>query len=100
MDRQMLSQVSLLGETLVAAKLLTDEWPLTRMHSQVIKEVMPLAEKHSAILVVAFQNLDLAHRARIFVFKNAKSAGRRDCLLDFNRTEVKVTAVLDMNLSV
>ena len=60
-DSQVLRQVGLLGETLVAAGLLAYEGALPCMDPEMVEKVMPLAEEHAAVLEVALQNLHLAH---------------------------------------
>lgn len=74
MHSQVLRQVCLLRETLIAAWLLTDKWSLASVNPQVIEEVVPFAKEHPAMLVVTLQNLDLSHCPRIFVLKDTKSA--------------------------
>ena len=73
----MFGQVRLLGEALIAPGLLAHKGSLTRMHPQVVKEVVPLAKEHlaTAVFVIALEYLYLAHCTRIFVTKDAEGAG-------------------------
>ena len=91
---QMLCQIRLLREALVAGGPGAHEGPLTRMHAQVVEEVVPLAEEHVAVVEVALEDLDLAHGARVFVLEDAEAARLRHRLLDLDRAEVEVGAVL------
>ena len=91
----MLSQIGLLSEALIASWLIADERSLSSVHPQVIEEVMPLPEEHSAVGVVALQYFDLAHRPRVFVSKNPEGARRGYCLIDPDVGKVKVGSVLD-----
>ena len=100
MHSQVLRQVCLLRETLIAAWLLTDKWSLASVNPQVIEEIVPFTKEHTATVMVTLQNLHLAHSTRIFVFKDAKSARCWYRLLDLNRTKVEVAASLDVNQSI
>ena len=64
---EMLVQVGLLGESLVAARLCAEEWALTGVDAEMVKEVVPLSEMHIAVRVVTFQYLDITLSSRIFV---------------------------------
>ena len=96
----MLSQVGLLREALFTTGLLTDKGSLSRVHPQMIEKVVPLPEKHLAVGLVALQNFHLAHSARIFIPKHAKSACRGHRLFDLDRVEVEVSAELNIDLRV
>ena len=98
MHGQMLRQVRLLREALVAAGLLAYKGSLSRVHSKVVEEVVPLSEKHLAVTLIALKNLDLAHCARIFIPEHAEGACRGHRLLDLDRAEIEVSAELHMNL--
>lgn len=56
------------------------------MYSQVVEEVVPLAEEHATLLVIALKDLDLAHSKWVLVLKHAEMASAWNCLVDFNRT--------------
>ena len=98
MHGQMLRQVRLLREALVAAGLLAYKGSLSRVHSKVVEEVVPLSEKHLAVTLIALKNLDLAHCAGIFIPEHAEGACRGHRLLNLDRAEIEVTAELHMNL--
>ena len=70
------------------------------MHAQVIEKVVPLAEEHAAVLVVALEDFHLAHRPRVLVLEDAELTGARYFLLDFYGTHVIVDTPLNMNLCV
>ena len=95
--RQMLGQVRLLREALVASGLLAHKGSLPSVHSEVVEEVVPFPEKHLAVTLIALKNLDLAHGAGIFIPEHAEGAGRRHRLLDLNGAEIEVAAVLHMH---
>mmetsp|Transcript_10211 Transcript_10211/g.13842 ORF Transcript_10211/g.13842 Transcript_10211/m.13842 type:complete len:98 (-) Transcript_10211:92-385(-) len=69
---EVLGEVGLLGEALAAVGLATDEGALAGVHAQVVEEVVPLAEEHAALLMVALQNFHLPHSSRILVLENAE----------------------------
>ena len=54
MDSQVFVEVGLLGEALVTAFLGTDERSLSGVNPQVIEEIVPLAEEHFTVNIVAF----------------------------------------------
>ena len=72
MHGQMLRQVRLLREALVAAGLLAYKGSLSRVHSKVVEEVVPLAEKHLAVGKVTLQNLHLSLCSGILVLQNTE----------------------------
>lgn len=53
MHRQMLGKVRFLGEALIAAGFVADKRSLTRVHTQMVEEVVPLSEEHFATILVA-----------------------------------------------
>ena len=69
---QMLIQICLLSEALVTTFLWAHKWSLLGMHSQMVKEIMPFAEKHLAVNKVAFQNFHLSLCARVFVLYHSE----------------------------
>ena len=97
---QVLGQICLLREALVAAGLGAHKRPLARVHAQVVEEVVPLAEEHAAVLVVALEYFHLAHRSRVLVLVDAELARARYFLLDLHRTHIVVDAPLNVNLCV
>lgn len=99
-NSQMLGQVGLLSEALVTAQDGALEGSLARVHPQVVKEVMPLSEVHSAACMVTLEKFYLAHRARIFVAKDAEHASLRHCLLYLDAGQVVVAASLHEDLRV
>ena len=80
-----LSQVGLLSEALITVNLLAYKGTLARMNSQVVEEVVPFAEEHVTVLVVALEDLNLAHRARILVLEDAEAASLGHGLVDLDR---------------
>ena len=50
---EVLSQIGLLRETLRTTRLGAHERPLAGVHSQMVEKVMPFAEEHAALFVVA-----------------------------------------------
>jgi hypothetical protein len=56
MDDNMLFEVDFLGEARIASFLSAGKGFLAGVDSQMIDEVVPLAEKETTVLVVAFQN--------------------------------------------
>ena len=98
----MFCQVGLLCEALITARLLADEGTLASVHSQVVKEVVPLPKEHlaSAIFVIALEYLYLAHCARVFVTKDAEGASRWHCLLYLDRAKVEIEPRLYVDLGV
>jgi hypothetical protein len=51
---QVLCQISLLCETLITTRLVTNERALACVHTEMVKEVVPLSEEHTTIRMVAF----------------------------------------------
>ena len=70
MNRQMLVQIRLLGKALVAALLRAHKWSLFGVHSQVVEEIVPLAEKHLTVGEIALQNFNLSLSPWVFIFQN------------------------------
>lgn len=60
MDLEVLVQVRFLRESLLAALEVAHEGPLARVHSQVVEEVVPLAEEKVAAVYFALQYFDVA----------------------------------------
>ena len=80
MNRQMLVQICLLGEALVAAWLRANEWSFLSVHSEMIEEVMPLAEKHLAVVKIALQYFHLSLGSWILILQNPEFSRRWDLL--------------------
>jgi len=84
MHSQVLVQVGLLCEALVAALLLALEGALTGMHSEVVEEIVPLSEEHVAATVVTFKKLHISLGPWIFVFVNTELSGVRYLFVNFD----------------
>lgn len=100
MHGQMLCQVCLLREALEAAGLRADKGTFACMHAKMIEEVVPFAEEHAALLVVAFENLDLTHRSWVLVLEHSEISRAWHSLVDFNRAKIVVLTIAHMNLGI
>lgn len=89
MHRQMLVQVSFLREALLATRFAALERPLARVHAQVVEEVVPLAEEHVAVGMLAQQYLHIALGARVLVLVDCELTRRRYLLVDLDLAEVE-----------
>ena len=67
------------------------------MHPKVVEEVVPLSEEHPAVLMIALQDLDLPHRLRVFVFEHPELFSLWNRFFDFNRVEIKILTILNVN---
>ena len=94
----MLVQICLLGEALVAALLWAHKWSLFGVDSQVVEEVVPLAEKHLAVGKVTLQNFHLSLCSGILVLQNTEQPCGWDLLFYFYRAEVKILSWLHLDL--
>ena len=94
---QVLVEIGLLGEALIAAWLLADEGTLLGMHSEVVEEIMPLAEVHLAAFEVTLKNFDLSLGPWIFVLKNSELTSGWNLLIDLDRRKVKILSWLHMD---
>lgn len=90
MHRQVLVQVGFLCEALVTAWLWADKRSLLGVDSEMVKEIMPFAEKHFAVSVVAFQQFYLTLRPWILVFEDSEESCGWHFLLNLDRLKVKV----------
>ena len=97
---QVFGQVGFLSETLIAARSLADEGTLTRVHPQVVEEVVPLAEKHLAATLIALEYLYLAHGSWVLVAVDTEGSSRGNRLFNFNCVKVKVFSTLYVDLSI
>lgn len=59
------------------------KWPLTSVHSQMIKEIVPFAEDHLAPIEVAPKYFHEPVSLRIFIFEHLESFSRGYSLLNF-----------------
>ena len=100
-DANMLVQVSLLGESLLAVRVSALERPLARVSAQMVKEVVPFAEDHVAIGEVAFHNANSALRFLVLVVENAEVSCLGHVLtLNVNVVEVDVLTEVNLNIGV
>ena len=88
----MLLEVSLLGETLIATFCGADERSLASVDPEMVKKVVPLREKHLAIVMITFQNLHEPLSGRVLILEDSKFFGFGYGLIDFDFREVKVLA--------
>ena len=71
----MLMQISLLGKRLMASRHRANVRPLARVHSKVVKEVVPLSKDEVTFFEVTFQDFDLSVSLRILKLENAIAFG-------------------------
>ena len=69
-----LIKIGFLSKGLVALGLRAQEGSLSRVDTKVIKEVMPLSEKHAAATVVTFQKLNMSLSSRVFILEDPELA--------------------------
>lgn len=96
----MFGQIRLLRETLVAAWLRAHKRPLACVNSQMVEEVVPLAEEELAVVMVALKDLDLAHRPWVLVLKDSELASVRHSFLYLDRVHRKTRTVLHVDLGI
>lgn len=95
----MLVQVSLLSKALGAPSLIALERPFSSMHSQVVEEVVPFPEEHSAIFMVTFQDFDISLSPRVLILKHPEHSSLWNVLINLDRAEIEFISVLYMNFS-
>ena len=89
MDLEVLVQVRLLSERLLATFETAGKGPFPRMHSQVVEEVVPLSEKEVTTIDFALQYFDVAVGARVLKLEHTEFA----CLWDFAYVESRLCQV-------
>ena len=96
----MLGQIGRLVEPRMAAWNGTDEGALTRVNTQVVKEVSPLPERPTAVLEVTLHNPDLAHRCGVPELEYAEVLCLWDGLVNFMNfvTEILIIAMQNVDL--
>lgn len=93
MNEDVLVQISLLGERLVAIVIWTLKGSFTSMHSQMVEEIMPFSEKHMAASSIAFKDLHLSLGLRILIFEDSEVSGVRRLFINLYAIEVEVLAM-------
>ena len=74
MHCDVLIKIGFLSKGLVELGLRAQEGSLSRVDTKVIKEVMPLSEKHAAATVVTFQKLNMSLSSRVFILEDPELA--------------------------
>lgn len=96
----MLVEVSLLSEAKLAALVGTVVGPFVGVDPQVIEEVVPFPKMFSAIVEIAFQDLDIPLRLGVLEREDAEFFSTGHVLLDLNGLEVEGLACLHMHCDV
>lgn len=83
-------KISFLSKSLVATWMCALEWAFAGMHSEVIKEIVPLAEVKLAAFEVTFKDFYASVSSRVLIFVYSIATCRRHFnFLDLNFVHVQ-----------
>jgi len=97
MDLEMLVQIGSLSKAEAAIMEFADVRPFIRVDSEVVEEVVPLAEPLVAPNVVALEDLDVPLRSRVLVGEDAVLFGVGAMLVDAHLLQIEVFSGLDLD---
>ena len=89
MHLNMLIKISLLCKRLTASIILTLKRSFFSVNSEMIKKVVPLAEKHTAFGVFTLKDLDKSLSLRVLILVNLELSGAWYCFINFELLSIK-----------
>ena len=93
----MFIEISLLSKAETAARVRAGVGSLICVDPQVVKEVVPLSEVLSAIVVIALQDFDKTFGLRILESEDPKFLSGRNVLFYLNRSQIEGRTSLDQH---